>query len=188
MGECAEVIEAIDAEQTGADNTANIVEELGDLYLTATMMVQIATEEGRFLLGDAMEQVVAKLIRRHPHVFGATEVGGVDDVLANWDAIKAQEKATRGVTPHLLDGVPAALPALAKARALQSKAHKAGLVDRTALAQENQALADALGSAPDEASIGRALWQIVALARTHDVDAEDALRSFAVAFREQHRD
>lgn len=186
LGECAEVIEAVDAEQTGADNTNHIVEELGDAYLTLTMMVQIATEEGRFLLGDAMANVVAKLIRRHPHVFGETAVDGVEDVLINWDAIKAQEKAERGVSADALDGIPAALPALAKARALQSKAHKAGLLDKAALARENPALVAALGPAPDETSLGRALWQMVAIGRAHNLDAEDALRAFAVAFRQEN--
>ena len=186
LGECAEVLEAIDLEQGGAENTDHIVEELGDLYLTATMMVQIAAEEGRFLLGDAMENVVAKLIRRHPHVFGATAVAGVEDVLTNWDAIKAQEKAARGVAPHALDGIPAALPSLAKARALQSKAHKAGLLDKAALAHENLELASALGATLDAESLGRALWQIVAIARTHDLDAEDALRAYLVAWRRAH--
>lgn len=183
LGECAEVIEAIDIELDGSDNTDHIVEELGDLYLTATMMVQIATEEGRFQLGDTMQNVVEKLIRRHPHVFGTTAVAGVEDVLSNWDAIKAQEKATRGITPHVLDGVPAALPALAKARALQSKAHKAGLLDKAALANENQALLTALGPHLDAETLGHALWQIVAIARANNLDAEDALRAFAVAFR-----
>jgi tetrapyrrole methylase family protein/MazG family protein len=182
LGECAEVVEAIDLEQDGDDNTAHIVEELGDLYLTATMMVQIATEEGRFLLGDAMENVVAKLIRRHPHVFGTTAVGGVEDVLGNWDAIKRQEKAERGITSHALDGVPAALPALAKARAMQARAHKAGLLDKTVLAQANPALAAALGEL-DERTLGEALWQTVAIARAQGLDAEDALRAYVVAYR-----
>ncbi len=185
LSECAEVIEAIDMEESGPDNTTHIIEELGDLFLVATMLVQIAAEEGRFLLGDAMANVVAKLIRRHPHVFGETAVGGVADVLSNWDAIKVQEKAARGITAHALDGVPAALLALAKARALQSKAHKAGLIDKAALARENAALVAALG-ALDEASLGRALWQIVAIGRAHDLDAEDALRTYAVAFRQAH--
>ena len=66
--------------------------------LVATMMVQIATEEGRFRLADVMHDVVAKLIRRHPHVFGATEVENVDQILRNWDAIKAAEKAAKGQT------------------------------------------------------------------------------------------
>ena len=114
LEEAAEVLEAIDAEADGSDNSAHIAEELGDLYLVATMLTQIATEEGRFQLGDVMRGVVTKLIRRHPHVFGDVTVSGVDHVLANWDAIKVQEKAAKGVTAGPLDGVAAALPALEK--------------------------------------------------------------------------
>ncbi|MGL4650683.1 MAG: MazG family protein, partial [Caldilineaceae bacterium] len=186
LSECCEVLEAIDLEQTLGDNSPHIAEELGDLLLTATMMVQIATEEGRFQLSDTMFGVVTKLIRRHPHVFGNVQVAGVDHVLANWDAIKAAEKAARGESPHPLDGIPAALPALEKARALQSKAHKAGLLNRAALAKENAILADALAKAGDgdePAAWGRLLWQLTALAKTHEVNLEDELRAFLVGWR-----
>lgn len=188
LGECAEVLEAIDAEEGGGDNAEHIAEELGDLLMAATMMVQIATDEGRFQMGDATRSIVTKLIRRHPHVWGETQVGGVDEVLVNWDAIKAQEKAAKGLAaPHPLDGVPAALPALEKARELQSRAHKAGLLDRHALAHENAALVEAVGPAPRRDEIGRLLWQLVALAREAGVDAEDALRGYTVEFRAAHQ-
>lgn len=187
LGECAEVLEAIDAEQDGSDNALHIAEELGDLLMAATMMVQIATEEGRFQMGDATQSIVSKLIRRHPHVFGNTKVDGVDAVLVNWDRIKAEEKAARGITAvHPLAGVPAALPALEKARETQSKAQKANLLDRHSLAHENALLVRALGSAPDGAAFGHALWQIVALAKEHGVIAEDALRAHVVGFRRAH--
>ncbi|MCB0050822.1 MAG: hypothetical protein KDE24_14925, partial [Caldilinea sp.] len=97
--------------------------------------------------------------------------------------IKAQEKAEQGVTRGPLDGIPPALPALQKARKLQSKAAKAGLLDRAALAQSEPAVAALFGGAADEARFGAVLWQVVALAHAHDVDAEDALRSYAVRFR-----
>ena len=145
LEEAAEVLEAIDAEADGSDNSLHIAEELGDLYLVATMLTQIATEEGRFQLGDIMRDVVTKLIRRHPHVFGDVTVSGVDHVLANWDAIKVQEKADKGVTAGPLDGVAAGLPALEKARKLQSKAAKLGLLDRRAVAHGEPALAALLG-------------------------------------------
>ena len=187
LGEVVEVLEAIDAEADGSDNTAHIAEELGDLYLVTTMLVQIATEEGRFRLADVVAEVITKLIRRHPHVFGTTEVANVDQILQNWDAIKVAEKVAKGQTVNgPLDGVPAHLPALEKARKLQSKAAKAGLLDREKLARTTPALAQALGKAPDEAQLGKLLWEVVALAHGHDLDAEDALRAYAVAFRKQH--
>jgi tetrapyrrole methylase family protein/MazG family protein len=183
LDEAAEVLEAIDLESDGRDNSRHIAEELGDLYLVATMLAQIATEEGRFQIGDVMRGVVTKLIRRHPHVFGNVEVADVDNVLRNWDAIKAQEKADQGITPHPLDGIPAALPALEKARKLQSKAAKLGLLDRAALAAARPEVAAALGSQPDEQVLGALLWQLVAIAHRHDLNAESALRAYAVQFR-----
>ena len=183
LGECAEVLEAIDREQNGTDNAAHIAEEIGDLIMAATMMVQIATEEGRFQMGDALQSIVSKLIRRHPHVFGELKVDSVAGVLVNWDAIKAQEKAEKGIKLHPLDGVPAALPALEKARELQSKAHKAGLLDRAALAAERPELSEMLGPAPGEEEFAALLWQLVAIGKQYDVNLEDALRTRAVAFR-----
>lgn len=187
LDECAELLEAIDAEQDGSDHSAAICEELGDVLLSATMLTQIATEEERFQMGDVVRGVVTKLIRRHPHVFGDVNVSGVDHVLANWDAIKAQEKAAKGVKPSPLDGVAPALPALEKARKLQSKAAKAGLLDRRSLALANPTLSALLGDAPDEAQVGAVLWQLVALANQHSIEAENALRSFIVAERDRLR-
>jgi tetrapyrrole methylase family protein / MazG family protein len=191
LGEAAEVLEAIDIDVAmavdGQDNSPHIAEELGDLYSVATMMVQIATEDGRFKLADAMHEIVTKLIRRHPHIFGDSVISGVDKLVQTWDQIKAAEKAAKGQTPRSpLDGVPAHLPALEKARKLQSKAAKAGLLDRSALFAAQPALTDLIGDSPDEAALGELLWRIVALADQHDLDAEDALRAYAVAFRRQH--
>ncbi len=188
LDEAAEVMEAIDLEADGRDNSRHIAEELGDLYLVASMLTQIATEEGRFQIGDVMRGVVTKLIRRHPHVFSDVEVSGVDNVLSNWDAIKAQEKAEQGLAPHPLDGVPAALPALEKARKLQSKAAKLGWLDRSALAGADPNLAAAVGPALDEARLGALLWQLVAIAHRHDLNAENALRSYAAHYRETARE
>jgi uncharacterized protein YabN with tetrapyrrole methylase and pyrophosphatase domain len=83
-----------------------------------------------------------------------------------------------------LDGVPPALPALEKARKLQSKAAKLGLLDRAAAAQADPQLAALLGARLDEGRLGALLWQIVALAHAHDLNAEDALRAYAVRFRQ----
>ena len=184
LDEASEVLEAIDMEANGSDNSRHIAEELGDLYLVATMLTQIATEEGRFQVADVMRGVVTKLIRRHPHVFSDVEVSGVDNVLRNWDAIKAQERAEQGITPHPLDGIPAALPALEKARKVQSKASKLGWLDRSAIAQAEPQLAALLGPTLDELQLGATLWQLVAIAHQHDLNAENALRSYIVQFRQ----
>jgi tetrapyrrole methylase family protein / MazG family protein len=184
LSECSEVLEAIDADSDGVDNGAHIAEEVGDLLMAAVLLIQIATDTGRFQLSEPIFSIVTKLRRRHPHVFGDTVVQGVETVLANWDAIKAQEKASKGIKPgHPLEGVPAALPALEKARQLQSKAAKAGLLDRTALASTNPALAALSSTLATEEALGEFLWQLVALAHQAGLNPEDALRSYLVHFR-----
>lgn len=135
LNECHEGLEALDIEEDGVNNREHIIEELGDMFLVPTMMVQIASEEKRFQMADVMRGIVTKLIRRHPHVFSTVDVENVDEILTNWDAIKAKEKADRGDSERgPLDGIPEALPALEKARKLQSKATKAGLLDQELLA------------------------------------------------------
>jgi tetrapyrrole methylase family protein/MazG family protein len=186
LGECAEVLEAIDLDST-TDNGPHIAEELGDLLMAAVLTVQIAIDSGRFQMAQVMHNTVTKLIRRHPHVFGDIVVEGVETVLANWDMIKAQEKAAKGQTQrHPLDGVPAALPALEKARELQSKAAKAGLLDRAALAQAAPRLATWSATPLTEEDLGEFLWRLVALAHTAGLNAEDALRGYSTRFRATH--
>jgi tetrapyrrole methylase family protein/MazG family protein len=183
LSECAEVLEAIDAEANGVDNSPHIAEELGDLLLSVVLMVQIATDSGRFQMADAVSSIVTKLIRRHPHVFGDTVVDGVQTIISNWDAIKRQEKAAKGLLPaHPLDGVPAALPALEKARQLQSKAAKAGLLAREVLVQQSPVGQAILVQQPNEQQFGELLWQLVAVAHQLELNAEDALRAYLVQF------
>ena len=89
--EAAEVICGINVyEKTG--NSENLKEELGDLLLQVVMQAQIAEEEGLFSLDDVAGGIVEKLIRRHPHVFGDRKVSGTEEVLANWEEIKKEEK------------------------------------------------------------------------------------------------
>ena len=189
LSECVEVMEAIDLDAGDCDNGDHIAEELGDVLLLVTMMVQIAIDDGRFRMADVMGHIVSKLIRRHPHVFGDVDVAGSGEVTANWEAIKAQEKAEKGQRVESpLDGVPVHLPALEKARELQSKAAKAGLLDRAALARSMPALVALLGPQPDEETVGSVLWTLTALARENDVVAENALRRYAVAYRKAAED
>jgi len=193
LGECAEVLEAIDLDEAYAaenqgDNSQHMAEELGDLLMVTTMLIQIATEEERFQMGDVVRGIVTKLIRRHPHVFDNVEVENVDEIITNWDAIKVQEKEERGeVVDSPLDGIPVHLPALQKAKKLQSKAHKAGLLDREALAKSNPKLTALLETGTTEERLGELLWQLVAAARPYGLNAEDALRSYMVRFRQEHQ-
>ncbi len=181
LDEAAEVMEAIDAGDD--DHTA---EELGDLLGIIVMIGQVAGEEGRFQLGDAIRASVEKLTRRHPHVFGETEVANMDALYQQWDAIKAEERVAKGQQPKGPLDLPAALPALEKARQMQSKAEKAGLLSRQSLAAENPALATLLPADADEAALGRLLWQLVALAKIRDLNPEAALRGYLVRFRAAH--
>lgn len=181
LAECCEVLEAIDNE-----DDEHTVEELGDVLGIVAMIVQVAAEEGRFQMADAIRASVEKLTRRHPHVFDVANVPDMDGLYSQWDAIKAQERADKGQKPKgPLDGIPAALPSLEKARELQSKAEKAGLLKRADVAAENPALAALLPPGSDETDLGRLLWQLTALAKARDLQAEAALRAYAVRFRER---
>jgi tetrapyrrole methylase family protein/MazG family protein len=182
LDEAAETVEAIDAEDD--DHTA---EELGDLIGIAVMIAQVAGEEGRFQMGDAIRSSVEKLTRRHPHVFGEAEVANMDALYVQWDEIKAQERRIKGQAPKGPLDLPASLPALEKARQMQSKAEKSGLLNRRALAAEDPRLAELLPEDASEAELGQLLWRLVALTKVRELDPETALRSYAVRFREAQR-
>ena len=102
----------IDAIDSGTP--ADLMDELGDLALQVAFLAELARRDGAFGPDDVMRTICEKLVRRHPHVFGDTEVSGADDVVRNWDEIKRREKANR----PLLDGVPRSMPALERAQRL----------------------------------------------------------------------
>ena len=186
LSEAYEVAEAIDLERNGVDNGEHIAEELGDLLLSVILMTQIAIDEGRFMMPAVTRGIYDKLVRRHPHVFGSTAVDDVGEILTNWDAIKRQEKLDKGLPePGALDGVPPATPALEKARALQSKARKAGLLDRSRLAERFSEALNSYHDAAGEETLGELLWTLVARAAEDGLNGEDALRAVCVRFREQ---
>ncbi|MGI6605229.1 MAG: nucleoside triphosphate pyrophosphohydrolase [bacterium] len=119
--ECYEVIEAIDAHDMN-----NLREELGDLLLQVVFHARLAEEAGAFDINDVVQGIVKKMIRRHPHVFGETEVGSSAEVLVNWQEIKKQEKEEAGKKAAILDGVPRGLPALLRAYKIQGRAARVG--------------------------------------------------------------
>ena len=144
-----EVYELIDAIDSGDDH--EMLEELGDLLLQVVFHCQLANERSAFDLERVARNLVDKLIRRHPHVFGDVKVKNVDQVWANWEKIKTAEKhGTRHERPSALDGIPKHLPALMRAEKLTKKARKAQLplpapaprsLTKAALAKELFALA-----------------------------------------------
>ncbi|MBI4410997.1 MAG: nucleoside triphosphate pyrophosphohydrolase [Deltaproteobacteria bacterium] len=118
--ECHEVLDAIENE-----NNPHLCEELGDLLLHVLFHAQIASDEKTFDIHDVINEISAKLVRRHPHVFGNTKVSGADQVVTNWDKIKAGEnKKHKGES--YLDSAPKSLPALFQAFKLTKKASKVG--------------------------------------------------------------
>lgn len=126
-----EVYELIDAIEAGDDH--EMAEELGDLLLQVVFHAQLATERGAFDFDAICQTLVDKLVRRHPHVFGDTKVKDVDQVWANWEKIKRDEKAgSKHERKSALDGIPKHLPALMRAQKLVKKATKAGLLEKEA--------------------------------------------------------
>jgi tetrapyrrole methylase family protein / MazG family protein len=183
LEETHELLQAIDAEDDDA-----IRDELGDLLLQVVFHAQMAADDGRWDVDDVAEGLTKKLIYRHPHVFGEVNVSGADEVLVNWERLKAAEKGERtGVE----DDIPASLPSLARAAKVQRRAAGWGFEWRTvdgamaALREEVDELADAGSPAgPDavEAEIGDVLFATVAVARKAGVDAEAALRRTITGF------
>jgi MazG family protein len=173
LEETHELLDAID----GGDLDA-IREELGDLLLQVTFHAQIAADEGAWDIDDVARGLVDKLIHRHPHVFGDVEVTGPDEVLVNWEQLKAQEKGERPVE----DDIPASLPALARAAKVQRRAAGWGVAWRTtdaaldALREEVDELARATDPGNAEEEVGDVLFATVAVARRLGVDPETALR------------
>ncbi len=120
--EAYEVVDAVDR-----DDTDGVREELGDQLLVVAMYAQMASEAGDFTLHDVINDVSTKLIRRHPHVWKDVEVSGSDEVLANWDAIKVQEKVDKGTAPKdVYDEVPLGFPSLMRAEKIAKRAKKQG--------------------------------------------------------------
>ena len=171
------------AEAARARDDAHFREELGDLLLLVVMHAQIAGETGRFGIGDVLERVSDKLIRRHPHVFGTSEASDAGTVLKQWEAIKREEK---NADLHFLASLPKALPALVRAQKAQSKAARVNF-DWTSLGdvmakveEELLETKEAIQSGKQEMiedEIGDLLFAVVNLARKSKIDAESALQS-----------
>ena len=166
-----------------ARDDTNLREELGDLILLAVMHSEIAREGGRFDIERVLGDVTAKLIRRHPHVFGSSDVRDTDGVIKQWEAIKHGEK--NGGDDHYLASLPAALPALMRAQKAQKKAARVNfdwteLSDVVAKVDEELAeTKEAIASRDPEAvadEIGDLLFAVVNLARKSNLDAEGVLQ------------
>ena len=165
-----------------AKDAGNFREELGDLLLLIVMHAEIAREAGKFNIDNVAGDVTEKLIRRHPHVFGDSNVRDSGGVVKQWESIKREEKASQ----HYLDGLPGALPALMRAQKAQEKAARVNF-DWTELRDVVEKVDEEVGElkrAIDskdrqcvEDEIGDLLFAVVNLARKSGFDAESALQS-----------
>ncbi len=163
-----EAAEAADAVTAG--DPAELAGELGDVLLQVAFHSVIAEEAGTFSYAEVERGIVDKLVRRHPHVFGETQVAGSDEVVANWQAIKAAEQGGRVRPPSAK--VPAGLGALAREAAAQKLAG-----ERPDARAAREALEQALAGADGDAhAVSDVLGAAVAWARALGVDAELALR------------
>ncbi len=187
LEETHEALEALDA-----DDPEALSEELGDVLLQILMHSEMARQAGAFDFGDVTAQIAAKLIRRHPHVFGDLAVAGSGEVLRNWEAIKQQERAAKGQTPKgLLDGIPAGLPALAAAQKIGEQVAKVGFdwPDLEGVwAKVHEEIDEVRVAAPHERSeeFGDLLFVLARLASWLGVDAETALREANAKFRRRY--
>lgn len=188
LEETYEVLAALDHEDEAA-----LREELGDLLLQIVLHTQIAIEEGAFTMADVIAGVDAKIKRRHPHVWGQVAVEGAQEVVRNWEAIKARERRENHGGESMLDGVPTALPALAQADAYGRRAARVGfdwpditgVVDK--VREEMAELQAAVTDAQRAAELGDLLFAVANWARWLDVDPESALREANARFARRFR-
>jgi MazG family protein len=187
--EVYEVLEAIEQ-----NDFEGLSEELGDLLLHVVFHAQLGKEAGQFDVNTVLEKISEKLVRRHPHVFGDETASSPEEVIKNWEAIKAQEKAAKlkNRTPEqrsLLEGIPSKLPAIHEAHQISSRAARAGfdwpdvegIFDK--LQEEVRELREVIAEGKDETrrerledEIGDMLFVIVNIARYLKIDSESALK------------
>ena len=173
LEETYEALEEVDAEQLPA-----LREELGDILLQIGLHSQIAAETGAFSVGDVVEGLLSKLIRRHPHVFGEATADSAAEVATRWEVLKSRERGNASI----LKGVPATMPALGYAQRVQDRASNVGfdwpstdgVLEK--VSEEAREFADAEDADEREAEFGDLLFSLVNLGRHRDIDVEAALR------------
>ena len=175
LEECYELVEAIEE-----GDVEKIAEELGDVLFHGASQIQIAEEQGDFSGSDVFRQVIEKLVRRHPHVFGDVVMDDAAEAVPRWDQIKRQEMA--GTDRSILDGVPKAMPSMGYAQAVQGRAARmgfdwddyAGVLDK--VAEELQELEAVDNDDARESELGDLLFSVVNASRWLGIEAETALR------------
>ena len=183
LEECYEVLEAIDSGEP-----SRLLEELGDILVQVAFHSQIAAEGGHFHVGDVLEKINDKLVRRHPHVFGDAVAADALEVERNWEAQKERE----GVRKSPVEGIPTELPALTYAQLMQDRVGRAGfewddvsgVLDK--VAEEVKELNEAPGDQERIMEYGDLLFTMVNLGRWLGIHAEDALRQANARFQARY--
>ena len=175
LEECYELIEAIEE-----NNIDEMVEELGDVLFHVAFQARIAEEAKEFTHGQVFEALISKLVRRHPHVFGDVQADDAEQVIANWDAIKRDERA--GGADSVLEGLPRNMPSLAYAQSVQGRSARTGFDwdDISGVlgkvVEELGEISEARSVERKEHELGDLLFSIVNASRWMGIDAEAALR------------
>ncbi len=196
--ECYEVIDAIEAKDIKRHK-----EELGDLLLQIIFQAHIQNEKGNFKFSDVVDEVCKKLIRRHPHVFGDLKANTPEEVLKNWETIKANEKQVikkekikAEISSSILDGIPKHLPALHKAHHIQQRAARVGF-DWTKVCnviekieEELEEVKEAIAGGVNEkvrSEVGDLLFAVVNLVRFQGMNAEEIMNEAVEKFGKRFR-
>jgi tetrapyrrole methylase family protein / MazG family protein len=183
-----EAYEVLEALEEGTPH--KLQDELGDLLFQVIFHAQLARERGDFDIYDILAGTIAKMIRRHPHVFGSAAASTPQEALQNWEEIKRQEKTATQAT-SVLDGVPRQLPSLLRAQRLQDKAARVGfdwpLIDQvwnklSEELQELRASMDQANRAAIEEELGDVLFVLVNLARWLEINPDEALHNTSKKF------
>lgn len=180
--EAYELIDSIDEE-----DDEGMIGELGDVLLQVMLHSQIGEDEGMFTIDDVIEGITAKMIRRHPHVFGDVKVNGEEDVLVNWQKIKEDEKGSETKTPKsILDGIEKSLPNLLRAEEYQKRAAKVGFdwdevseawkkVKEEVQELEEEILSPNRDVERIKSELGDLFFALVNISRYYDIQAEEAV-------------
>jgi tetrapyrrole methylase family protein/MazG family protein len=171
LEETAEVIEAINLNEN-----QKIEEELGDLFFNVVFLCKLGEKEQRFTIEDVLKYICAKLIRRHPHIFGDAKVKNSAEVLKQWEEIKKGEKGEH--KQSLLDNIPKELPSLVRAQKILKRIKKTdyplNLPVETAIQTEDD--------------LNKVLMDIISQAQQKGIDAEQVLRSHLALMEKDFRD
>jgi tetrapyrrole methylase family protein/MazG family protein len=173
LQECYEVLEALDK-----GDSAKLCDELGDLLMQIVLHAQIATEAGEFELADVVKSINTKLVHRHPHIFGSVKVKDAEEVAANWEALKQEERETGA---SVLSSVPKPMPALSYSQEVQRRAAQVGfdwkdihgVIDK--LAEEVREFEQATSQEKAQ-EFGDLLFTLANIALRLGIDLESALR------------